>query len=147
MEKRSNKGPQRRQFSGSRSAYSSNRNNGGYQSGSHRRFSAPSRNRSRFGEENISHSKFIQKAVVTEEEVFKAEHLFSDFNINEKLKQVIVSRGYTTPTPLQDKIIPHILFGKDVVGIANTGTGKTAAFLIPLIDKVLRDSRENILII
>src|SRR3989344_61211 len=147
MEKRSNKGPQRRQFSGSRSAYSSNRNNGGSQYGGRKSFGAQNINRGRFSEQKISHSKFIQKAVVTEEEVFEAEHLFSDFNINEKLKQVIVSRGYTTPTPIQDKIIPHILFGKDVVGIANTGTGKTAAFLIPLVDKVLRDSRENILII
>ncbi len=146
MEKRSYKGPQRRQFSGGKSAYNSNRSYSGT-TGGRRRFSAPNRNRGRFAEQSISHSKFIQKAVITEEtEIFKAEHLFSDFNINEKLKQVIIDRGYSTPTPIQDKIIPHILFGKDVVGIANTGTGKTAAFLIPLIDKVLRDSRENILI-
>ncbi len=50
------------------------------------------------------------------------------------------------PTPIQDKAIPHILKGQDVVGFANTGTGKTAAFLIPLIDKVLRDPKQNVLI-
>lgn len=149
MEKRSNNRPPRRQFSGSRFGSNSNTSRG---SQSPRRFGSQNRNqnrnRGRFAEQNISHSKFVQKAVITEEtESFKAEHLFSDFNINEKLKQVIATRGYTSPTPIQDKIIPQILFGKDVVGIANTGTGKTAAFLIPLIDKVLRDPRENILII
>lgn len=155
MQKRSRSSLPRRQFSGSRSSNGSGVN-GARRSFSPRRFGLQNRNqnrnqnrgRGRFAEQSINHSKFIQKAVITEEvEVFKAEHLFSDFNINEKLKSVILSRGYTTPTPIQDKIIPHILFGKDVVGIANTGTGKTAAFLIPLIDKVLRDRQENILII
>ena len=66
-------------------------------------------------------------------------HKFSDFAIFENLKQNIVERGYEIPTPIQDQVIPHILEGRDVVGIANTGTGKTAAFLIPLIDKVVKN--------
>ena len=56
-------------------------------------------------------------------------------------------KGFSAPTPIQDRTIPHILRGADVVGIANTGTGKTAAFLIPLIHKVLANPRENILIV
>jgi len=52
-----------------------------------------------------------------------------------------------TPTPIQDQVIPYILEGRDVVGIANTGTGKTAAFLLPLIDKIMRNPKERILII
>lgn len=64
----------------------------------------------------------------------------------ERLKNNIADKGYKLPTPIQDKVISHILKGEDVVGIANTGTGKTAAFLLPLIDKVLRDRKQNILI-
>lgn len=65
------------------------------------------------------------------------KHAFADFAIHDALKKVIALKGYTTPTPIQDTSIPHILAGLDVVGIANTGTGKTAAFLIPLIHKVM----------
>jgi superfamily II DNA/RNA helicase len=52
-----------------------------------------------------------------------------------------------TPTPIQDQVIPLVLAGRDVVGIANTGTGKTAAFLIPLINKIMRDRMQKVLII
>jgi superfamily II DNA/RNA helicase len=98
--------------------------------------------------ENISHSRFINKATVTEEvENFIPEHKFADFIIEENLKAGIIGKGYTTPTPIQDKSIPHILKGQDIVGIANTGTGKTAAFLIPLIDKVLKNRKNKILIV
>jgi len=84
--------------------------------------------------------------VTTEEPVFVPEHAFSDFDINEHLKKNIVARRYASPTPIQDKIIPHVLLGQDVVGLAETGTGKTAAFLIPLIDKVMKQKGERILI-
>ncbi|MBI2064598.1 MAG: DEAD/DEAH box helicase [Candidatus Yanofskybacteria bacterium] len=99
-------------------------------------------------DESIDPSKFINKVVLTEEvEHYKPEHSFQDFNIEQVLKQAIISKKYTQPTPIQDRAIPHILAGKDVVGIANTGTGKTAAFLIPLINKVRLNPREQILII
>lgn len=105
--------------------------------------------KSRFAEKAFSDiSKFVNKASNTEDaEVFAPEHAFADFPISDKLKQNIASKGYKLPTPIQDKAIPHILHGADVVGIANTGTGKTAAFLVPLIDKVLRDRSQNVLII
>ena len=98
--------------------------------------------------ERINPSKFINKVVLTEEaDVFKPEHKFSDFKIEESLKRGIDFKGYKDPTPIQDRSIPHILAGLDIVGIANTGTGKTAAFLIPLINKVLLNRREKVLII
>jgi superfamily II DNA/RNA helicase len=104
--------------------------------------------------ERIDVSRFINKAIITEEvEHFVPEHNFTDFAIDERLKKNILTKGYTEPTPIQDRAIPHILRGEDVVGIANTGTGKTAAFLIPLINKVLMaqdrgmGSKENILIV
>jgi superfamily II DNA/RNA helicase len=74
-------------------------------------------------------------------------HKFEDFSFSERLKDNIKQKGYVLPTPIQDKAIPEIMKGKDVIGIANTGTGKTAAFLIPLIDKILKDRREKALII
>jgi superfamily II DNA/RNA helicase len=84
--------------------------------------------------------------VTTEEPVFVPEHKFSDFDINAHLKANIIARKYESPTPIQDKAIPHALLGQDVVGLAETGTGKTAAFLIPLIDKVMKQKGERILI-
>ncbi len=96
----------------------------------------------------IHPSKFVNKAVITEEvKVFVPEHKFSDFQVDERLKANIIAKGYVDPTPIQDRAIPHVLKGQDVVGIANTGTGKTAAFLIPLIHKVLSNDKENILIV
>src|SRR3989338_821010 len=96
----------------------------------------------------IDPSKFINRAVITEEVAkFVPEHKFSDFNIVEELKKNIEKKGYVLPTPIQDKTIQHVLNGHDVVGIANTGTGKTAAFLIPLINKVRKGKNEQVLII
>ena len=84
--------------------------------------------------------------MTTKEEVFVPEHAFSDFDINEHLKKNILAHGYESPTPIQDKTIPQALLGHDIVGLAETGTGKTAAFLIPLIDKVVKQKEERVLI-
>ncbi len=105
------------------------------------------KNRGGFGQ-SIHPSRFVNKAVITETaEIFVPQYRFADFLIDERLKANIISKGYVEPTPIQDRAIPHILKGQDVVGIANTGTGKTAAFLIPLIHKVLSNEKENILIV
>lgn len=101
-----------------------------------------------FQGQRIDVSRFVSKAVITEQvEVFVPKHKFADFGVDARLKANITRKGYVEPTPIQDKAIPHILRGSDLVGVANTGTGKTAAFLIPLINKVLLNSRENILIV
>lgn len=101
-----------------------------------------------FRGDRLDFSKFVNKAVITEEvDVFKPEHNFKDFLIDENLKQAVLAKGYSLPTPIQDKTIPHCLLGRDVVGIANTGTGKTAAFLIPLINKVILNRRHQVLIL
>lgn len=92
-----------------------------------------------FQEMNVDLSKLVNKATAPAEvEVYEPTHAFADFAIDERLKTNIANKGYTTPTPIQDQSIPHVLQGLDIVGIANTGTGKTASFLIPLIDKVLK---------
>ncbi len=91
--------------------------------------------------------RFINKAVITEEvDIFVPEHSFEDFKIEEVLKKNVLAKKFANPSPIQDKIIPHILKGEDVVGIANTGTGKTAAFLIPLINKAILNPDEQVLI-
>lgn len=94
-------------------------------------------------------SKFINKnpAPVLEEEAFVPKHSFTEFGLDKKLAFTVTSAGLTSPSPIQDEIIPHILEGRDVIGLANTGTGKTAAFLIPLIDKTLREYARQTLIL
>jgi len=93
-------------------------------------------------------SKFVKKAVLpnSTEEV-KIEHDFADFEISPHLKENILSKGYTRPTLIQDKTIPELLKGVDLIGIANTGTGKTAAFIIPLIEKTTHNKKNKSLII
>ncbi|KKR90907.1 MAG: DEAD/DEAH box helicase domain protein [Candidatus Woesebacteria bacterium GW2011_GWA1_41_13b] len=109
--------------------------------------SRPVRRGNRFGD-YIDPTRFINKAVVTETvEEFVPEHQFADFGVDARLQAIIAGRKYITPTPIQDRAIPHILEGKDLVGIANTGTGKTAAFLVPLIDKLLRNPEEQVLVV
>ena len=98
--------------------------------------------------EKIDFSRFINKAQgIAELEVFNPKNRFQDFEIIEDLKKAIISKGYDEPTPIQDETISLMLEGKDLVGIANTGTGKTAAFLIPLINKVLLNRKEKVMII
>jgi ATP-dependent RNA helicase RhlE len=80
-------------------------------------------------------------------EAYAAKHAFADWALADGLKQNIKDRGYVTPTPIQDQVIPLILAGKDVVGVANTGTGKTGAFLIPLIHKVFVDQTRRVLVV
>lgn len=109
-----------------------------------------SRGRNRFSTTKIDVSRYVNTNVpVSTVPVAKYEpkHNFVDFQIDERLKANIVAKGYKIPTPIQDKSIPEILAGKDIVGIANTGTGKTAAFLIPLINKIMLGKKEQILII
>ncbi|MBU6310456.1 DEAD/DEAH box helicase [Patescibacteria group bacterium] len=100
----------------------------------------------RFGS-YIDPALFINKAVVTETVVeYVPEHAFADFVLEPELKTRIAEKGYVVPTPIQDRAIPHVLKGGDVVGIANTGTGKTAAFLIPIINKLILDRRSSALV-
>jgi ATP-dependent RNA helicase RhlE len=74
-------------------------------------------------------------------------HTFADFNLNPILLANIVSKGFTVPTPIQDQAITPMLAGRDIIGTANTGTGKTAAFLIPLLQKASLDKNQRVLII
>lgn len=74
-------------------------------------------------------------------------HAFTDYPLDRQLQDNIRVKGYTIPTPIQDQVIPAILALRDVIGIAQTGTGKTAAFLIPLIQKVTVDRAQRVLVV
>lgn len=74
-------------------------------------------------------------------------HVFSDFALCPTLKENIRIKGFVTPTTIQEQTIPAILAGRDVIGMAKTGTGKTAAFLIPLIQKVTLDRAQRVLVV
>ncbi|MFA6254202.1 MAG: DEAD/DEAH box helicase [Candidatus Paceibacterota bacterium] len=119
-----------------------------YSGGSHSRFvkSAPKK---RFGSSVFSDvSKFINKAApLVEVKPYVAVNSFANLAIDERLKKNILTAGYSELTPIQDESILHVLEGRDLVGIANTGTGKTAAFIIPLLNKVVLDKTQKVLIV
>ena len=65
---------------------------------------------------------------------------FTDFDFDHRLMEGIDAAGYEEATPVQEQVIPHILLGKDIIASAQTGTGKTAAFLLPLINNIIKNS-------
>lgn len=66
---------------------------------------------------------------------------FDEFGLAKPLLQAIEKEGYTNPTPIQQQSIPHILEGKDLLGLAQTGTGKTAAFALPILHKLTTEKQ------
>jgi ATP-dependent RNA helicase RhlE len=105
-------------------------------------------NRFKQKEKQLDHRFFIKKASVSNFDLdYIPQFNFSDFNIDEKLKRNILNHGYVKPTEIQDKSMPEIIQGRDIIGIANTGTGKTAAFLITLINKAFLDRNQRVLIL
>lgn len=86
----------------------------------------------------INPSRFISKASseFADETPYEPQHLFTDFGLTSALQKNVDFKGYLKPSAIQDQSIPLIMDGRDVIGLANTGTGKTAAFLLPIIDKL-----------
>jgi ATP-dependent RNA helicase RhlE len=70
---------------------------------------------------------------------YQAKHAFSDFGFDARLERNITGQGYTAPTQIQDMAIKPILEKRDVLGLANTGTGKTAAFVLPIIQELIKN--------
>lgn len=97
--------------------------------------------------ENIHPSKFVQPAKLQHLEPYVPEHQFEDFQLHSQLKHNLKARNFNEPSPIQDQIIPYGIDGRDVIGIANTGTGKTMAFAIPLINKLMHDKDAKAIII
>ncbi len=114
-------------------------------------FGAPRRNTggSRRGpkKDYIHPSRFVQVANPVERDEYVTTHQFIDFQVSDLIKNNLTAKGFVTPSPIQDQTIPMALLGCDVIGIANTGTGKTAAFAIPIIHKLMTNPMSRAIII
>lgn len=120
----------------------------GRRSGSGRQGFGARRNMRRRGprKENIHPSKFVKAAKPSVEKKYVSKHKFSDFVVDPLLHKNIEKKGFVTPSPIQDQSIPVGLTGRDVIGIANTGTGKTVAFAIPVLQRLLTNRSSRVLI-
>lgn len=106
-----------------------------------RRFSGSKRRDQRSGGRQrgqyIDPAKFVNLSPTTKTEaIYIPKHVFKDFGLALRIVSNLEEMKITSPTKIQDESIPHVLEGKDVIGLANTGSGKTAAFLLPLIHKL-----------
>lgn len=89
----------------------------------------------------IHPSRFINKAIeIEQEEIYVPKHTFHDFGLSARTAATLDHLGFVTPSPIQDQCLPPALEGRDIIGLANTGTGKTAAFLLPIIEKLSKDN-------
>ncbi len=95
----------------------------------------------------IDPAKFVKVAQPVKSEDYIPKHAFADFNVDRRLHENIAQKGFVNPTPIQDQTIALGLEGKNVIGIANTGTGKTAAFLVPILHKLMTDRSAKALIV
>lgn len=94
----------------------------------------------------INPSRFIRAARPITVEAYQHIHSFDDFAMHPLIKRNVAAKGFTAPSKIQDLSIPHGLEGKDVLGIANTGTGKTTAFALPVLNKLMDDRNTRALI-
>lgn len=95
----------------------------------------------------IDPAKFVREARPVTVEEYQPTHAFADFQVEQVIKDNLAGKGYQTPSPIQDQTIPLGLEGKDVIGIANTGTGKTAAFSLPVINRLMHDRHAKAIIL
>lgn len=117
-------------------------------SGRKRAYSYPTQPKKRGGlvKDYINPSRFIKAARPVTVEAYTPTYQFADFAMHELLQRNLKTKGITTPTPIQDKTLEHGLSGRDVVGIANTGTGKTLAFAIPVLQHLINGQSNRALI-
>ena len=110
----------------------------------HKRQSSGGKRRGSF----IDPSRFVAVASpnVTDS-VYVPVNTFSDFAVEDLIKANLTKKGYVVPSPIQDQAIPAALEGKDVLGMANTGTGKTAAFAVPVLHQLMNDPSKSAVII
>jgi len=97
--------------------------------------------------EYIDPSRFVAVAKPKQESDFQPKHRFQDFQVEAVIHRNLEAKGFEIPSPIQDQTIPLALEGKDIIGIANTGTGKTAAFAIPVIQALITRQNARALIV
>ncbi len=86
---------------------------------------------------NLDPLKLVKNGLNATEPGFKASQTFESMDLCPELKRNLSSRGFTKPTEIQDRTYSHLMHGRDLVGIASTGTGKTGSFLIPIIQQLI----------
>lgn len=100
------------------------------------------------GKQYINPARFVNKEIKTAEAMaYTPEHMFADFNFQPNLQANLDQAGFKQPSAIQDKAIPFALEGRDVIGIANTGTGKTAAFVLPILNKLHKQPKPQSVLI
>lgn len=113
-----------------------------------RSFGGRSNTRSRQPQKAYIHpSKFIRSASPKAEEAYTPLHSFQDFKLDPLISRNLEVMGFKNPSPIQDQTIPYGLSGKDIVGVANTGTGKTAAFAVPVLNRLVADPNSKAIIL
>ncbi len=138
-------------FGGAKRSFSPSRGGGfggrgGFRGGRGGGFGGRQGGRRSFGG-SVDVSLFVKKAVhspTVEPKIIK--HTFADFGFGPEVNKNLARKQYVIPTPIQDEAIPYIKDGRDLIGLANTGTGKTAAFLLPLIEKMIKNPKERVLV-
>ncbi len=104
-------------------------------------------NRNSRNVQKIDASRFVKVATLKKVEDYIPVNQFIDFDLQDILQTNLKNRGYVIPSPIQDQAIPVALSGKDVIGIAGTGTGKTAAFALPMLNTLITDKNSKAIII
>jgi len=123
-----------------KSRKSNNRRSNGFSrnSGSLRPRQRQNNNGKKKAVSSIDPNTLIKKAIPSQQVVFTPSRSFDQMPIHAKLKANILRKGFSNPTQIQDETLEHLTAGRDLLGVANTGTGKTAAFFIPIIDRLLQ---------
>ncbi len=95
----------------------------------------------------IDPARFVGIAKPTQAADYVSKHRFEDFQIDPRVQANLSAKGFEVPSPIQDQCIPLGLSGRDVIGIANTGTGKTAAFAVPIVNALIMQPASKALIV
>ena len=112
-----------------------------------RAFSAPRHKPRKNAKQTIDPARFVKAAEPLLSSDYQTTNEFADFAMHPLLKANVTAKGYIVPSEIQDKTIALGLQGRNVVGIANTGTGKTAAFALPILNKLMHSPSSQALII
>jgi ATP-dependent RNA helicase RhlE len=95
----------------------------------------------------IHPSRFVKVAAPVAETPYEAQHQFPDFGMQPVLLANLARKGFVQPSPIQDQAIPLGMAGRDVIGLANTGTGKTVAFAVPVLHRLMENPNSKALVI
>lgn len=124
--------------------YGSNKGRGG---GGWNKRNSNNRGGRRFNKANINPDLYVNENATVEEKTNYHGVDFASFNLDPRLQKNLETKGFVTTTEIQDKAIPHIMDGRNLLGISRTGSGKTGAFLVPMLQKVLANETDKLLVL